>query len=340
MTTRRAALAIALLALTGLSFLGGAWWRDRAAVPAPLAVNALDSLTAEEARTLSVDTGIDPASGPSLASDGTAAQAPSAGWPPLPAVGVPLADVFDELAARGRRGDAAAACRLAADLSRCTMARYSRSYASDAERDLARRDSTPDQAVQSIARAQAFSEAQWHGCDGLEDRHYAGAFDWQRQAAILDPSLRLAVVLRPALNPRDFITDLDRWAEYRRLALPWLEAAAREGDAAAVIALARVYGDHRAHTMLAPPFRIRDDQRFVQYAELMEHYGVGLQVVRQSASQAAARLSPEAQAVARQRAMEMLDPGMPPLDATAADKAHAASLRASIDAERCGESRP
>jgi len=89
--------------------------------------------------------------------------------------------------------------------------------------------------------------------------------------------------------------------------------------------------------MLPPQFRIQDDERFVQYAELMDRYGVGLDVVRNAAAEARARLSPEVAARAELRADAMFNADVQPLDADAADKAHGASLRSDLKPERCGD---
>ncbi len=253
---------------------------------------------------------------------------PAPEWPALPPVETPLADVFDALAERGRRGDTKAACRLATGLQRCTRAKLGQTYAQDLERDLARSSAAPDSAIDTIARIQDFTEIMGDTCDGLSEAQLRTAFDWQRQAAALDPDQRLGFIQRPALDRRDFLSDYERWGEYRRLALPWLEAAARESDPAAIIMLARVYGDHRRNAFLAPPFRIRDDERFAFYAGLMDRHGLGLDVVRNAASQARARLSPEANVrVDNQLAEALQRQPAPALDADAVEQAHRSSLQ-------------
>lgn len=338
MNRTRAIIFVGSVLLLVAAFVGGAAWRDRSTeVIVDRAEQAITAIGVEaEPSALNVDDlrlDVDGFSATPVTSG-----APARGtWPPLPPLDAAVADVFDDLESRARTGDADAACRLAAELQRCSAARFTQNMANDAERDLARRNLAPEGAIDYIARAQAFSESAGAGCDGLSDQQLASAFDWQRQAAMMNPSLRLGFVLRPSLDRRDFLADLDRWAEYRRLALPWLEAAAREGDPAAVIALARIYGDHRAHVLLAPQFRIRDDERFVQYAELMDRYGVGLDVVRNAAGQARARLAPEALARAEQRADAMFNRDAPVLDAAAVDAAHGNSLRSSLQPESCGQ---
>ncbi|MGQ0801813.1 MAG: hypothetical protein ACT4NL_17085 [Pseudomarimonas sp.] len=336
MLHKRAALAACMLIVVALAFLGGVKFQQ---TDMTTTIERPSTDTPEPDAALGEVDDLDATSelGPMPATDSPTAQAESKPPQPLPPLHTKVADVFEELAERGKRGDADAACRLAAELVRCNAAHMSQGFANDAEQDLARRPASPEQAVAQIARAQQFSESIGKGCDGLSRDQLASAFDWQRQAALLDPSLRLALVLQPALDRRNFLGEFDRWAEYRRLALPWLEEAARAGDAAAVIALARIYGDHRMHVMLPPQFRIQDDERFVQYAELMDRYGVGLDVVRNAAAEARARLSPEVAARAELRADAMFNADVQPLDSQAVDKAHGASLRSDLKPERCGD---
>lgn len=334
MLHKRAAIAACMLIVIALAFLGGVKFQqpDSAmTIERPSKDNPEVDKQLAEVDDLNTDQDWEP-----MQAESTPAAA-IASWPPLPPLHSKVADVFDELAERGKRGDADAACRLAAELTRCGAAHLSRSFANDAETDLARRQSSPDQAITQIARAQQFSESIGKGCEGLSEEQFASAFDWQRQAALLDPSLRMALVLQPALDRRNFLSELERWMEYRRLALPWLQEAARAGDASAIIALARIYGDHRAHLLLPPQFRIRDDERFVQFANLMDRYGVGLDVVRNAAAEARARLSPERAMLADKRADAMFNPDVQALDADAADKAHGASLRSDLKPERCGD---
>lgn len=336
MSHTRAALAACMLIVVALAFLGGVKFQqpnETITIERP----SKDTPGPDKALGDTDDIVVTSEWEPMQATTTPAAATESSPPLPLPPLHTPVANVFEELAKRGKRGDADAACRLAAELVRCSAANISQGFANDAERDLARRPSSPEQAIDQIAHAQQVSESIGKGCEGLSRDQLASAFDWQRQAALLDPSLRMAFVLQPALDRRNFLGEFDRWTEYRRLALPWLQEAASNGDASAVIALARVYGDHRVHVMLAPHFRFRDDERFVQYAELMDRYGVGLDVVRNAAAEARARLSPEVAARADLRADAMFNADVQALDAQAADKAHGASLRSDLKPERCGD---
>ena len=271
---------------------------------------------------------------PSPTSDGRASAATSPEWPALPPVETPLAEVLDELVDRARRGDNKAACRLGAELQRCHIAWATRSMASDVEGDVSRRRDVPDAAVDAIARLQVSADRRGEGCSGVAFDQLKTAFQWQKQAALANPELRVAFALAPALDPRDFVNELDAWGEYRALALPWLEAAAAEGDVSAVIALARVHGDMRRTGPRVPPFRIEDDERFVVFADLMQRYGSRVDIVTSEAAAARERLSPEAQERARARSDALFRPDKV-LDAGAANEAMRSSLQATLAPEKC-----
>ncbi len=325
---------LALLLLTLAAFGGGVLWQSRALAPdsasAPHATLAAGA--AAEAR---------PGSAVQAGASGVTDEAapvpmPPAEAAPLPPLDAPVAEIFEPLAARARAGDARAACRLAAELGRCRAAQRSSRFASDLERDLARREDSPQHEVDRVVRAEAYAASASQRCEGLREDQLATTFDWQRQAALLDPARRVNFALAPALNPRDFLHDLERWAEYRSVALPWLEQAAREGDAAALIVLARIYGDHREHVMVPPPLRIRDDARFVLYAALADHVGVGFPVVNRSAAEARERLSPAQQAEIDAQIAEWRTRLAPIDDPAEAEVARGAAHRGMIEPGDCG----
>jgi len=211
MLHKRAALAACMLIVFGLTFLAGVKFQQS---------DQTTTIERPSKDTPKPDTALGETDDLAVSSDWEPMQATTAPTPqaestpplPLPPLHTKVADVFDELAERGKRGDADAACRLAAELVRCNAAHMSQGFANDAEQDLARRASSPEQAITQIARAQAFSESIGKGCEGLSRDQLASAFDWQRQAALLDPSLRMALVLQPSLDRRNFLGEFDRWA--------------------------------------------------------------------------------------------------------------------------------
>lgn len=255
---------------------------------------------------------------------------------PLPPLDAPVAEYYDALSQRARAGDARAACRLSAELGRCLSAKRSSRFANDLERDLARREDAPQHQIDRVVRAESYAATASERCDGLTVEQLATTFDWQRQAALLDPAFRVQFATAPALDPRYFVTDLERWAEYRSMALPWLEQAARDGDGAALLVLARIYGDHRQHVMVPPPLRIHDDARFVLYSALADHLGVGFPVVTRAAMEARGRLTPEQQAAVDAEIAEWQSRLAPIDDPTRVEAARSAAHRGTFEPSDCG----
>jgi hypothetical protein len=211
----------------------------------------------------------------------------------LPPDDTPVSEIFDPLLARARGGDARAACRLARELQRCARdSRRPRDADVEAriagESDPRRRESM----IAYLVRIEEQRERSQRVCGGLDEAQLAQAFGLQFQAAQARPELRVWFALSPALDTSMFVNDLDRWQEYRRVARPWLEAAAAEGDLTAVIALARVHGDDRRPGPPFPPFREIDDARFLTYATLLDRYGLNLPPVQRAAEEARNQLDP------------------------------------------------
>lgn len=109
-------IAIAIAAAVGL-------WIGRSPVtvqPVPGEQASASSATAEIASVQSPAGEVQPAAqrraGRASSTAATSAESPPS---PLPPANTPLADIFDELDQRARRGDAAAACRLGGELQRC-----------------------------------------------------------------------------------------------------------------------------------------------------------------------------------------------------------------------------
>lgn len=322
-------------ALLGVAFVGGAWWNhEQAQVAIDAARGDASPEAADTAETGDAEIAPDRTQADTIAPAVPVSVPATADWPPLPPLDAPVAEVFDDLVDRARRGDAKAACRLGAELQRCLMASANSNAAASIELDVSRRNTTPEGAADAIARLQSAAETRGRGCDGVAMEQMRTAFQWQKQAALANPDLRVAFALSPALDPRDFVNELDAWQEYRTLAMPWLEAAAAQGDVAAVIALARVHGDMRRTSPPMPRFRMQDDEAFVVYADLMQRYGSNVAIVQREADAARERLSPDA----RQRASDRADAlyrADAVLDEAAAGEAMRMSLRGVPEPERC-----
>ncbi len=256
--------------------------------PDAIAANSLD-LTAESVASGAPTPAARIASDPTMAT--TAASIPPA---PLPPLGTPVAEILDQLKARAAQGDSAATCRLAYELQRCSEAEWARSVSSSLEADLARQPVTPSGAPETLARIQGIAENRGTGCEGVSAADRALAFDLQMKAATARPDLRLWAALNPALDPWNFANELEHWQRYRATAMTWLEQAAAEGDILAVIALQRVHGDLRRNGPPYPRFRVRDDERFVMYTDLLKRYGVEFSAPRRDYEARRAALDPAA----------------------------------------------
>jgi hypothetical protein len=290
---RRLAAVAAALALLGL---GWALGRHPPLAPAA-AIGGLErSGTVAAAPTTAADL---------VPGEPAAVVAPAAGTAPvsaaapapvtmLPPADTPIAEVFDDLLARARSGDAHAACRLASELERCRGADHGARQSARMEDWAARVDSERrrEAIISHIARVQEELQRAATVCAGLDKRHYQHAFALQLQAASRLPSLRVWAASNPALDTIAFIDELEHWAEYRRTVLPWLRQAADEGDLAALIVLARIHGDDRRHGPPYPPFRQIDDAAFVRYASLLERRGVEIPPVQRALEAARGRLDP------------------------------------------------
>ena len=215
---------------------------------------------------------------------------------PLPPADTPVIELLDTLRERARRGDASAACRLASELQRCQRARFMATHQVRMEESAAQVDNPRrrEAMIQHLARLQGEHDRAKAVCADLQDSHYAEAFPLQLQAAQSRPQLRVWAASNPALDAQNFVNELEAWAEYRRVALPWLQQAADDGDLAALIVLARIHGDGRRIGPMTPPFRQLDDAAFVRYAGLMERRGVSIPPVMQAAAAARSRLDAEA----------------------------------------------
>ena len=304
---RKFAIVLLMLALAIAAFFGGMQWNGRkAAGGAPTSVDAEASpdATTERPAEPSPGAAVAPADA-AIASKTPDAPEP---WPALPPPDASVADHYEELAERARRGDGNAACRLAVDLQRCGQVLAQRELAANLQDQAARRAETPAGLVDYLASLEQRQQRIGTRCDGLQPAQIDSAYEFQRQAAMARPELRPWFALNPALERRNFVNDLERWADYRRLAMPWLEAAAREGDIDALIAMARVHGDLRRNSPPFPPFRIPDDVRTVAYSDLLRRYGVEFDGIEIGARQALARLDADAQARATQLADSLFLP--------------------------------
>lgn len=255
--------------------------------------------------------------------------------PPLPPAGTPVVEILETLKARAAQGDSSAMCRLGRELQRCAEARRTQSVSSTLEGDLARRPDTPAGAPEMLARMQDHADQFGKGCEGVPEEDLALAFDMQMRAAEARPELRVWAALNPALDPWNFVNELEQWQRYRAQAMPWLEQAAAEGDVSAIIALQRVHGDLRRNGPPFPRFRIPDPERFVLYTDLLKRYGVAFPVVQREYASRRAALEPDALARIDRRVQELHRAERVPLDGKQSAEALAYSMRTLPEPEDC-----
>ncbi len=254
---------------------------------------------------------------------------------PLPSTDTNVAEVFDALYSRVQRGDARAACWLGQSLKRCATARKQMQSAQELIEISAQMNEPANSLVNNIAGIEQFGRSLDKGCDGLSDEQLDTTFALEMQAAQAMPELRLRAVLAPALDPSQFLRDLDRWADYKRVAVPWLEAAAKRGDPTALITLARIFGDHRRLVRLNPPFRIADDAKFVLYADLMARYGIRFEAAQADLDAARERLSADAQAKVLRQVDALYLPQREKLNEVQAQQKLRESLSTPADPSQC-----
>ena len=303
MSRTRTGALIAVVALSVLAFLAGRVSSvDQAGLP--LSDSSAERPAAEE---VVVEDGAPGALEFSLATL-PAEDVPATQAQPLPPVDQPLAESFDALLARARRGDARAACRLAVDLARCHHNKQMSEWSSSFERQAAR--TANDERARSITdRVVMLDVAPQRNdafCAGASAEQLAMSFPLQLAAAQWNPKLRLWLASQPALDPLRFLPDLEAWQQYRTVALPWLREAALAGDPAAQVLMARVHGDDRRNGPPIPPFREIDDAAFVTWAQVLNRRNIVYQAVERAAAEAQTRLGPQASAAALAEAERIL----------------------------------
>jgi len=152
----------------------------------------------------------------------------------LPPLDSPLRDTFAELDRRAKSGDSAASCRLSADVFRCERLPLERQYNIDAMSTAANKPpgtAEEERAIKLIAARRESLAKDERLCEGFEKIKSRSAWDYLKLAAA-DGNTHAMVQLAadPPLDSRNFLRDVDQWAEYRRIAGPYLKQAAYAGE--------------------------------------------------------------------------------------------------------------
>lgn len=309
--TARQTLVLAI-AIAAVGLITGLVWQQSTADPADRTAGAVGST---ETIRSNPDTGATHAFDVLTADSAALSEPGPTVSAPLPPPDLPLAEIYDELAERARRGDADAACRLAAELDRCTTARrqlYSiRRYEDFAATD--GRRNNPSETIpldDSMIAFMASTLEQYEPiealCRDIEPERLREAYDFQRIAAERGNSnMRLLYATRPMLDRTYFLDDLDRWHDYRETAPIMLQRALAEGVAAAVPPLALSHVPESSMFTIAIGVRQPDPDRFMTFQFLSRSLGLDPFRLDPVLDRLTTELDPKRVASARARAEQL-----------------------------------
>lgn len=177
----------------------------------------------------------------------------------LPPSNTPLPQVVEALEKSALSGSAKAACRLSQDIQRCSNA----SASLDLAETLASVPVLPDK-KESIAEEllnQSQRDAEF--CGGVSSELLSKAYDFQRMAASSgNKAYERWLVTAPAIDQKDFLSNLDAWQDYRRRADKYVSETLVNRNSEDFVLLLGVYAPRNV-TSFRPPFRIADDRTFL-----------------------------------------------------------------------------
>ncbi|MBN8481280.1 MAG: hypothetical protein J0L88_06765 [Xanthomonadales bacterium] len=270
-----------MIAGVAVAFLVAAWaWRARedgveTTKPAP------------DSDVIGADSTTPTASGPPVAARSDVSH-PSASAPsppkspaPLPPEDTPLAEAYDALAARARGGDNAAAMRLARDLQRCHLTKYSAIALDLAVDRLAQ--GKPDSAVpRELEHMNSRLVETRELCDGIDRAHVEARGAWILLAAMRGDAQAMVCF---AAHPDDFGPEFlsDAWFEWsqrwREHAPALVEEAYRRGQLDVLTLLADAYSgeSHEGLPLAMTPLQglvAPDPARAAAYAGIARRAGL------------------------------------------------------------------
>lgn len=243
-------LAVAMAVVLFLKF--GPW---SAAVPADAGASA------DAVATAGGEQAVDGIEATPAAQPGPESPAAPAG--PLPPLDAPLAAILPELERRAAAGDAAAACRIAADRATCGWLRAQREHhlawaAREQQKlEMASSGASPDVVAQAarrlnaeMSRREAQLEASESRCAGIEAPRPAQiAADWRRAAQLGSPSAMRYWASGQAIQPNGVLDALDELTAYRAGAPAMARQLVREGDLAMTLAMANATAPLSSRTL-------------------------------------------------------------------------------------------
>jgi hypothetical protein len=229
------------------------------------------SASSEAVRTLLPST-LDGAAATNASTAPAAAALPDA--PLLPPLDARVADHFDELQSRARRGEVEAACRLGYDLMLCReIPELERSVAffidSAARGNEAMRAGTAEliRRIESrLSRARSI-------CEGATPEQLRSAWRYMALAAELGHAdAGAAFAVDPPMDRDNFLAELDAWIYYRDNAARLLRQAAANGSYSAIYFIQGDYAGRRPGAE-RPPAVQADPLMAVAYAMVLERVG-------------------------------------------------------------------
>ncbi|HEX5756173.1 MAG TPA: hypothetical protein VFY12_07460 [Arenimonas sp.] len=242
-----------LIATLVLATVGGAYWHrsQNPGQAAPTATSALDTSSpiSPDDGAIAAAPALPPAAAAATPSLETTSES---GFGPLPALDVPLADAMATLEHRAAAGDAAAACRLAAELARCDQLRF---RLTDTQRRLdweqQRIAQRPERSgnndafkrhLDSLTRSSERLITESQHCSGVAPADPGRIAQLWRTAALTGhgPSLR-HYASGNAFRMRDTLRNLDALRRYQQEAESLALRAARGGDVMLQFTLANAY---------------------------------------------------------------------------------------------------
>ncbi len=240
----------AWVALAGLLLLASVWlFVLRAPSPATPEV-ASPAATSDAGERVAV---------PSAATTASVPREPK----PLPPLDTPLATILPDLEQRAAAGDAAAACRIAAERATCGWLRAQREHhlawaaAEQKKFEIASASASPEVVAQAarqldveMSRREAQLEANESRCEGVEVPSPASiAANWRRAARLGSPSAMRYWASGQAIQPNGVLDALDELAAYRAGAPAMAHLLVRDGDLAMTLLMATATAPLSSRTM-------------------------------------------------------------------------------------------
>lgn len=167
----------------------------------------------------------------------------------LPAPNIPLTSIIDDLLKRSDAGDFRASCRLAAELTRCSLLQQQIQSVKKIQSKLlgaAVDEIEHDRLKRALDHMTIKKDASETVCNGFENTQNLEPWRYLFRAALGGhvPSMAEFVMV-PPWSPTDFVGNLDAWAAYHEYGNMFLTSAANLGDKGAVWYLAELYAGNK-----------------------------------------------------------------------------------------------